>query len=106
MLPVEIVNDILFTYLNDIEFKISFKKSKKIDIKKYKNIEKVTSYKTVTGRDTIFSYSIYRFLKIHNTKYYRINLNNIKGENFNHLQVSIINTEIPIPIISIGSVYY
>ncbi len=106
MLPKEIVDNILFQYLDDIELKITFKNFKKIDPNNYKNIEKVVNVKPIIGRDTIYSYSIYRFLKIHNSKYYRINLNNMKGEKFNHVQVSIINTEIPIPIISIGSVYY
>ena len=95
MLPKEIVDNILFQYLDDIELKITFKNFKKIDPNNYKNIEKVVNVKPIIGRDTIYSYSIYRFLKIHNSKYYRINLNNMKGEKFNHVQVSIINTEIP-----------
>ena len=76
MLPKEIIESILFDYLNDIELKITFGKIKKINLSDYEKIKNVIKTETIRTIDNFGDEFVYRFIQINNLKFYRLTLHN------------------------------
>lgn len=98
ILPVEIIEIILLEFLDDIEYKIYFKKPKKIDLQKYDFIKNAM-------RDNIKSFSLYhkneneyfsyRYINIGNGKYYRITYKYDKIGTDYEINIETVNNLIP-----------
>lgn len=76
MIPNEIINIILFKYLDDIDININFGNIRKLKLENYSNIDKILKYKTVLTRNDNYEEFIYRFITINSLKFYRLTLVN------------------------------
>tara|TARA_E500000178_G_C16351331_1_gene457639 strand:- start:26 stop:364 length:339 start_codon:yes stop_codon:yes gene_type:complete len=91
LLPVEILNLILFEYIDDIDYRIYFSKIGKINLNYFQNLENMLketcrSFSLFNVSENGIFYS-YRYIRINYSKYYRITHEYI--ENYNSIQVTI-----------------
>ena len=98
ILPLEIIEIILLEFSDDIEYKILFKKPKKIELQKYDFIKNIV-------KDNIKSFSLYhkkeneyfsfRYINIGNRKYYRVTYKYNKIGKDYEIKIETVNNLIP-----------
>ena len=98
IIPNEIIEKILFQYLNDIELKIYFNRIGKIDISKFKFLNKIISndiksFSLFYRRDST-SY-VYRYIHISDNKFYRLTFEFDDGDIYGIIKTEICNHLIP-----------
>ena len=99
-LPNEIINIILFEYLDDIELKINFCKNKKLNIDKYNFLNKIissniSSFSLFHRKES--SMFIYRYINIGRGthRFYRITYEIIDNFDYISITTEICNDMIP-----------
>tara|TARA_B100000900_G_C20550486_1_gene704535 strand:+ start:970 stop:1311 length:342 start_codon:yes stop_codon:yes gene_type:complete len=100
ILPDDIINIILFEYLDDIELKINFCKIKKLNIEKYNFLNKIIS--SNISSFSLFhrkgsSLFVYRYINISKGKhrFYRITYEIIDNYDYIEITTEICNDRIP-----------
>ena len=98
IIPREIINIILFEYLDDIDVRINFGFIKKLDRNNFNFLNKIIS-------DNIYSFSLfhrknktffsYRYIKIKDSKFYRLTYEYEEDSNYIWLKTEICNDRIP-----------
>lgn len=107
MLPKEIINIILFEYLNDIDVNISFGIFNKIKLNNFEKIENKLRLKSFYVRDLFFGEEyIYRFISINTLKFYRLTLVIIESSEKNKIITEIAPEAYPFEFYTISHLKY
>lgn len=107
MLPKEIINIILFEYLNDIDVNISFGIFNKIKLDNFEKIENILKYQTFYVRELFFGEEyIYRFISINTLKFYRLTLVILESSEKNKILTEIAPEAYPFEFYTVSTIMY